>query len=728
MKQIKRLTSDHDLPGQGGKLIGCLLAVMLLLVGGVFAKPARAAPDQPLMNIRLAHLDADCAGSAPVTFGQPFRPGDVPRGRTIKVQNGDQTLPGQVDVKARNADGSVRHAIVSLDVPCSIDRDDALTIAVGREESGTSGAEIADVLNTDFDSRIAIDAAGHAWQASARDLLRQIQSDGGCAATKLYCRRWLKGRLANEWVVGAPLADKQGQPHPRLMAFFAVRAYGKGAAIGPVRVDVTVENDWSYDVAPANESYEATLSVPGQKPIQLSKMTHYAHARWHQVLWWQREDGPAWFAALNGKYLQATPAVPNYQSIDLSPSLLAHVRQSCAPMDHCDVMGHMESTGAQPQIGPLPQWSSAYAVNTRDYRVYRWMLANSDALGAYGIHYREKATGEPLSLDRHPCATLLGPAEQSKCHVPPHGDDRLPDCAGDCHSPIRAESAHHGAPAYMAYLVTGDWFYAQELSAWANWVVFSQNPGYRDYRAGLIHDKQLRGQAWALRTLGYAAYALPDDAPIKSYFISAVENNIRWYNSRYTDNSDANPLGFVKNGYALAYPFGDADKTGIAPWQMSFFTWATGNLADLGFDGADRMRNYFSRFQIGALTSSDFCSVMASAYKLRVRDSQKSSFYTDFGTVYDKSFSDLADVGCEPKALSRALKNKKGYDGFSYPPGTMVGYPKSDTGFVANYQIGMAAAANSDLSGASKAWDWFMDRPVRPDYTQSPQFAVTPSE
>lgn len=702
----------------------CLMLSFALTLLGLSGS-AFAISSHPIMNFRLAHLDSPCDNNAPVTFGQPFRPGDVPSGWTVEVTHGEQRLPVQMDVKARNPDGSVRHAVLSINAPCAIDRDDSLHISAVPRDSRNGDADIGELLKTGFDSNVAIDADGHEWQASARDLIERIQSEGGCTKTSVYCRRWLRGALVNEWVIGAPLENSQGQHQPRLMVFFAIRAY----KTGPVRVDVTVENDWAYDIGPSNEEYEATLSVPDQKPFHSSKLTHYAHARWHHVFWWGREDGPAWFAALNGRYLQATPSVPNYESVELSSSMLGHLRQGCAPMDHCDVMGRMEATGAQSQIGPLPQWSSAYVVNTRDYRVYRWMLANSDALGAYGVHYRSKETGDPISVDRHPCATLIAAAEQSKCRAAPHNDDRFPHCQGDCHSPIHAETAHHGAPAYVAYLATGDWYYAQELSFWADWIVFATNPDYRGYRKGLFHDQQLRGQAWALRTLGYAAYLLPDSDPLKTYFNSVVDNNIHWYNAHYTDDPSANPLGFVKSGYAITYPLsGKHRHTGIATWQMSFFNWATGNLADLGFAGAERMRDYFSRFQVGAINSSDFCSVMASAYTLTVRDSEKSSFYKDFGTVYKNSFSDLADLGCEQKKLNRALKSKKGYDGFPYPPGTMVGYPSSDTGFVANYQIGMAAAANSDVPGAKSAWNWFMNRPVRPDYKQAPQFAVAPSE
>src|SRR5690606_33067689 len=81
------------------------------------------------------------------------------------------------------------------------------------------------------------------------------------------------------------------------------------------------------------------------------------------------------------------------------------LRQSCAPLDHCDQTQTMGNTGAQASIGPLPRWSSVYLVHP-DVRAYNWMLANTDALGAYSTHYRDPQTGFPVSITKHPNVTI----------------------------------------------------------------------------------------------------------------------------------------------------------------------------------------------------------------------------------------------------------------------------------------------------------------------------------
>lgn len=246
------------------------------------------------------------------------------------------------------------------------------------------------------------------------------------------------------------------------------------------------------------------------------------------------------------------------------------------------------------------------------------------------------------------------------------------------------------------------------------------NPGYRGYAKGLVHQQQVRGQAWSLRTLADAAYVLPKRAPLEAYFDRVIANNIRWYNNEFTDNSDAHPLRILDGWHAIIY----SDRTAMSSWQQSFFMWALGSMAEKGFDGAERLRDWFAPFQIKLMTDSEFCWELASAYRLKVRDTPESPLYEDLGAIYWHSFPKLRDVSCDSEALNAALKRIK--KGFDFPPKTMVGYPYSPTGFPANFQIGLAASVVSGLPGAKRAWQTFAHRSTQPDYAAAPQFAVIP--
>jgi hypothetical protein len=726
----------------------CLRVALLMLLGVALTacnglptntmRLADAAQSQPaqkkvageITHVLISPIGHGKCSTAPVTFGQPFVKGDLPRGQTLHAEYKGHALPTQINVKARNDDGSVRHAIITIQAPCG-GSDRYVALVKGRAATPSAAnrtVSLQDVLDSGFNSSISLDADGKTWRLNARDLLKKVSASGHCQASgKIFCKHWLTGPLASEWVVGAPLQDASGSDQQHLAAYFAVRAYGP-APVSRVRVDVVVENDWAYGPKKTNITYAPTITVGGKTVYAPSAFTHYVQARWHHVAWWGKSAEAPLYAALDPAYLQSTPAVPQYENINLSRKMMAHARQACAPMHSCDQTPHMENTGAQAAIGPLPQWSAAFVIDPA-YRMYRWMLANSDALGAYDVHYRTRDTGLPLSIEAHPCATTLWPARQESCKVPPHKDDRFPHCESKaaCKTPFNANVAHHPAPAYVAYLATGDWYYASELTFWADWAVFWQNPDYRGYAKGLVNGTQVRGQAWMLRTLGDAAYLLPNDNSHKTYFNEVVVNNMAWYNKHYTDNPKANTLGAIANWHAVIYPLGGQSRVGIAPWQQSFFTWAVGNLADQGFTGAKKFSDWVSRFQIGQMTAPGYCWEEASAYTVRIRNSQKAPFYSSYKQVYDNSFPKLKDVGCSPGKLNAAITRVEGKQSFHYPPRTMVGYPKSGTGFVANFQIGLAAAATSDVPQAKRAWKIFENRATLTNYSWSPQFAVLPS-
>lgn len=709
-------------------LVGGALVYCMPFSGSMAATSGTVATKQFPDTVTVINLSNASLQQLPITFAQPFRAGDIPHSHTIVAYADGKPLPTQANIKARNPDGSVRHAVLTVLLPTlSGDASETFTLRTAPDVGTTAEkiVKLGELLQSGFDAAVSVNISGQAWQLDARTLLQKAAQDQACKPYAHECNLWLSGPLVSEWVVGGPLLNADGQPHPHLAAYFAVRAYGP-APVKRVRVDVIVENDWAYAPDPHNITYDAQILVGKQEVYKINNLEHVRQARWHKVFWWGLPD-PV-YAQLSSRYLQDSLAVPRYADMQASTQVLENVEQRlnrvCVPMQRCDQSKDMSTVGAQPGIGPLPRWSSFYVIDP-EYRAFQWMLANSDALGSYPVHYRDQLTGQPISVEAHPCATLVVPAEVPRCPVPPHANDNFPRCKLQCRSPLIPNEAHHPAPAYVAYLVTGDWYYLQELKFWSDWVVFQQNPAYRNYTQGLVARYTLRGQGWALRTLGYAAYILPDNDPLKGYLNRVVGNNIAWYNAHYTDNPDANALHIITNGYALSYPDNGRGppNTGIATWQASFFTWSVGNLKDLGFTGASRLLDWVAAFQINLIASPDYCWVLASAYQVQVRDTEKSPIYASLSSVYANTFPELKGVSCGGGEMARLLTKPRGYH---YAPGEMLGYPASPTGFPANFQIGLAAAADSNVPNARRAWSIFKNRSAKPDYARSPQFAVVP--
>jgi hypothetical protein len=201
-----------------------------------------------------------------------------------------------------------------------------------------------------------------------------------------------------------------------------------------------------------------------------------------------------------------------------------------------------------------------------------------------------------------------------------------------------------------------------------------------------------------MRTLGQAAYITPDNHPQKAGLIDKLNNNITYYTTKYADTVATNRLGYIDDGYSLAYaPYG------IAPWQDDFFTYSIGSLVDLGFTNAKDLLLFKSRFVVGRMTDPEFCWRQATAYSLQV-GTLASNKYQTFGEMYRANFPDSTScTGLE-----------------------MDGYPTSPTGYGGNMQPGLAAAADAGAPNAAQAWAKYETRDPKQDYTSSPQFAVVP--
>jgi len=688
--------------------------------------------------------------NVPVTFGQVFKAGDVPSGATLSASLNGQPVPLQVDTKATNPDGSVRHAVLTVMVP-SLPGSATLplTLAAGSSPKG-QGAPIilSQLLATNYDATVALTVDGKPYSANARKLLQAASSAKACAPWGTQCNAWLAGPMASEWVVNGLVTAADGIPNPNLRVYFAVRAYAgtSPGTVGQVRTDIIVENTSAF--APqAQPQYTATLTS-GSASYTTPALTQYAYTRWHKLLWWNNAQ-PQVYLQQDTQYIQASKAVSRYMSLQPDEKFLAGLRQSCAPLDHCDQTKTMGNTGAQPSIGPLPRWSSVYIVHP-DVRAYNWMLANTDALGAYSTHYRDQATGWPVSIQKHPYVTITHwdtasvASKQNSTKGAAYKADLLQNCFNNAvvstcatgwygtGNPNKWDNAHQPSGAYLPYMVTGDYYYMSELAFGASYNEIYPNETSRGFSQGLIDGShgQVRGKAWVLREMADAAWLIPDSHPLQAEFTADVENSLADWNAKYTNNSNANPLGLMDGG--TVYNMNGGSRNAMAPWQHNFLTWSVGHAAELGFRGAAEFRNWLAKFEIGLMTdwqtnsAQGYCWLQASAYSIQVKDAS-GKWLPSYTAVYAATFPTLAGLACNSPAMLLELAKVRNQ---SIQAGEMYGYAYSYTGFPANFQIGIAAATDSGLPNAQAAWKLFDSRSVKPSgktaYDNYPNFAVVP--
>lgn len=521
---------------QGGTVLAAGSATGLL--AGAAPAPATAVKFPTVTSVQLTSTAPSPQLNTPFTFGQVFAPGDIKSTESVAAKTAaGASVPVQVDVKARHPDGSVRHAIITAVLPTSMPKQvQTIYLVKGTAAAAASGTAPTQLLNAGFTAAFNATIGGKVYTASADALLKA----GGYTT-------WLAGPIANEWLVSAPLKTASGEVHPHLSARFAIRAYGTSSA----RVDVTIENTWAFEAAPQNFTYDAQLTVGGKNVYSQAALNHYHHARWRKVFWWGTT--PQLDIRHNAAYMVASKALPNYDmaltiketTIDAWNKRWAAAKTG--PMDPGLAQPYMPTTGGRPDIGLLPAWSALY-LTSMDQRMKNIMLGMSELAGGWSAHYRNKATGKPVTIAEFPYMTVLG-AVSDTLNPLTKQREAFPDCpATQCTTALRADTSHQPAFAYLPYMVTGDYYHLEELEFWANYNAFSLNPGYRDYGKGLFKSDQPRAQAWSMRTTAQAAYILPDNDPQKALFTTILNNNIDWYDANYTNNASANKLGALVHG------------------------------------------------------------------------------------------------------------------------------------------------------------------------------------
>jgi len=658
-------------------------------------------------DVRIQNTAASAQTNLPVTFGQVFAAGDLmPTDSLVGRFDNGTDIPLQLDVKATHPDGSVRHAVVSAMVP-SMNASETRTMSLMKSNAPhATGMGPKTLLLNGFSSSVHATINGVRYSASADDIIKT----GGAYQT------WLSGAVANEWQVSAPLTSDDGAAHPHLTARFAIRWY---EAAKKARVDVTLENNWAYEPNPQNLTYDAEVMVRGVSVYSKPGLTHFHHSRWRKMFWWGG-DASQVLVKHNTAYLIASRALPNYdQSVIMKESALAGLKTkwtgtAIEPMGIGLALAYMPTTGGRNDLGLLPGWAASYLLSM-DARAKEVTLGTADLAGSWSMHYRDKNTGRPVSLINYPYMTIAGIPTDTK-NPATKLQEAFPKCAvgGSCTTPYKHDTAHQPGFAYLPYLVTGDYYYLEELQFWAMYNVFSTNPGYRKNIAGLLEPEQVRGQAWSMRTLAQAAYITPDGDALKIDFGRILASNLDWYNKAYTDNPAANVFNVLDMKSAVIYN----DDRGVAPWQDDFFTSAIGHAAELGFAGAKKLLAWKAKAPVIRMTDPGICWIDGALYSMNIRDSATAPLYTTMTQVADASetatFRSL-ECGSAPMASFLSLK-----------VGEMTGYSSSIAGYPSNMQPALAFAVDARLPNAAAGWTRFMSRTVKPNYGESPQFAIVP--
>jgi len=650
--------------------------------------------------VRIENRHKTTRPAGPVTFGVFFKQGMVPDAVTAV------DLPSQVDVKRRWPDGSLKHVILTIGVP-ELAPGAQIPVSFKPARGGKGDATVirrGKMIEALASVEVRLDIH------SGPQLVSRLQH----AKPQRNGNVWLQGNQVVEYLMIDVPVDADGRADPDLEVRYHVRHY---PAAGTTRVAVIVENTkWT---APGNIPYDVEIRIDGKPAFQHDEVGawpkypyigHAKGARWIKRFWLGRDPGDA-HVRHDVPCLVETGLLPRYDmSISVEPKTTEQqvsrwLKLPRNILQNGVITPYFPTTGGRSDIGPLPSWAAIYLLS-QDPGAWAVTRVGGDLSGSVNIHLRDPKTGAPVSIDDYPGFSLNTRGTSMKI---PIRDKRGTSWVGDIKSHFTPDRAHQGSFAYLPYLLTGDFYYLEEMAFWANYNFLQLNAGYRAGARGLIKG-QVRGMAWQLRNLVHIAALVPDDDHLKPYFESKLSENLKQFNA-FIDGAEASPLGvFKEKRVDFAWGKEWRDRFGaVAPWQQNFLAWAVSHVADHGYSQAVPFRDYLMRMPIGLVVNPDQISPhTACAYSIIV------------GLKVNKKYT--------------PAKSWKDVDYLTYeaekPAGKQLKRLKQSGGDYCRILWGtLAAATHAKLPGARAALDWVdstQQGALKRHFARDPTWALAP--
>lgn len=337
------------------------------------------------------------------------------------------------------------------------------------------------------------------------------------------CQVWQHN---DTWII----ADHEGQfdvNGARLI--FHVGAKGK-------RIRFVGENSNSENWG--DKTYNLELWLQGQK-VYSKALVHTAGSRWTKNFWLGTPEYPDF----NFKALIESKKLPNYDLRRVVPeAVIAReynlwLQKAKDLYDSGNWAKDMNGVGGRPDIGPFPTWDIQW-LYTKDARMREKALGNADLACAWPIHYREGRKDK--FLDRQKTVPGFGRimtiSTRPTFSIQNWGGnaDNKPKVTGPITTGGWLPDAPH-APGlfFIPYLLTGDYFYLEELMFWAGYLAMTPRHAPTAYNGrgptgveGGSPGGQTRGEAWRMARRIDALVAIPKDWPEWGYFHAHMEDHI----------------------------------------------------------------------------------------------------------------------------------------------------------------------------------------------------------
>jgi len=620
---------------------------------------------------------SSAAGGAnlPFTLGQAFRQGQVPAGKFV-----GSSLPGlQVTAKNHWPDGSLKFATLSGRATLAANTPQSYTLNASGAAGTAAALGTAGLRAVNLAAAVGAGSFGTAsWSGTDWDAPFMA---------------WVAGPAMSSWIYRKPIGSDA-----HLVAWLEVRLYAGGA----VEVLPWVENGYLKVAGPTNKSTTYTFTLGGTQRFSAAiDLPHHcrtvllqgaAHGHW-------LGSDPQIVPSHDKAYLQASRLVPAYRGAvpSTAPAFTA-LATTYTPLQQGNYATAMGQTGYHGAIGLLPDWDALYLTSS-DARAYAAVLVNAYGAGRYGIHFRDETTQRPLRFSSYP--NLVAHGSSAVSGVGGSSKGQTTAAASGTGAPVW-DTPHHPAIAYTAYLLTGRFYFMEEVQFSATLGYLKNPDNHRSYANGVFLSNSgsntTRGAAWSLRTLAQALCVTPDsDTALRGEFAASLAANVEHYHATYVAKPN-NKFGFVVPYTNYTQGRGVQSE---ATWQQDFFTAAIGYAIDLQPPLAATVLSKLNAFfawkaqsvigRLGGTADSDYLYRDAAQYYMPVAPVERADFEGGTGPWY-ASWGDLYFA-------AQAVRNP-GVAG----PLRGGNFPDA-TGYWGNLQPAIAYAVQHGVPGAQTAYN-----------------------
>lgn len=556
-----------------------------------------------ITDITVYEKDGVTTNNYPLTFGHLFRQGDAPSHVSVKI--GGSSVPTQCDIKSTYSDGSIRFAVLSLLIPTiPANGTVVLSLEAGGTNANTATLTKSEIQATNIDAQISLtNLSGSGYSGN---LTADLSSAINDTANIQY---WLSGDITTEVIVQQRLNNS-------LNAVWEVRIY---PGTNYKRISHSIENIEANYRGNVDYGIGIFQGMPTLTSVYTkASFQHNQSSRWRKVFW-VGDEPPEVEIHYNLPYLISTGMIPNYDTSLTVPETTISSAYSQWNSSDTDIGGnglayyYFPNTGGRQEIGFFPTWTARYLLSM-DNRMREITLKQADLMSTCPIHYREFNPAKTfykkfINIDDRP------QVRTDDVYANDSGYDPLGAAIGTLATNWTVDMSHQGSFNFVPYIVTGEYYYLQEMQYWAAWdlskIHYDSSWG-RDYSTGILKD-QIRGTAWGFRNVAHAALLSLDGSMEKLYFTNKVNNNIAFWATkvasrplRHASMSEGDVAGGVNTSLVEDVTSG---------WMEDFFLLSLNEADRFGFDTESVVTEY-SKFVIGRFYSgSGFNPYLGDAYR-----------------------------------------------------------------------------------------------------------------